>query len=306
MTMTEQMPTALREQISEYEEPLPHGIVVAVDGSPESVEAFRMASEISAGLGWRLHVVSVIAPSSARDPSFHLTGALGETDQLRLKLRTDAISNLISEKGQEGLATYEITIGEASRSIVSAAECGGAGLIVCGRTAHNSLERLIGNETTLHIMRSSHIPVLAVSSATQALRHVVVATDFSSSSLKAAQVAAELMGGTGTIHLVHVDEPRDVVAGIPLHEDHSPRDIFAWFRRTSASLTAHSRMSVEPTVLSGDPVEALLEFSERIGADMIVAGSHGYSRVERLFLGSVSTELVRRSTVPVLVARDES
>jgi nucleotide-binding universal stress UspA family protein len=305
MTLTQQMRHTLGEQLWEYEPPLPRGIVAAVDESPESIEAFRMALEVSAARGWRLHVVSVITPSSTRNPVLDLTGELGQTDQFRLKLRTETIRNLLSEKGKKGLATYEVTIGEPARSIVSAAECRGAGLIVSGRTTHNSFERLIGNETTLHIMRSSHIPVLAVCAATQGLRQVVVATDFSNSSVKTAQVAAELMGGNGTIHLVHVDEPRDVIAGIPLHQGPSPSDIVAWFRRTSASLIGQSQLRVEPAVLSGEPVETLLEFSERIGASMIAAGSHGYSRVERMFLGSVSTTLVRRSPFPVLVARGD-
>ncbi|MGH9420823.1 MAG: universal stress protein, partial [Thermoanaerobaculia bacterium] len=61
--------------------------------------------------------------------------------------------------------TYEVTVGDVIGSIVSAAECGGAGLIVSGRTHHSSIDRLVGNETTLHMMRASHIPVLAVCSA---------------------------------------------------------------------------------------------------------------------------------------------
>ena len=307
MPLTQQTSRALSQQIWEYEQPLPRGIVAAVDESLESIEAFRMASDLAASRGWLVHVVSVITPSSTRSPVPDLTGELRKTDSLRIELRNKALKAVIAEYGVEKQATYEVTVGDPTRSIVSAAECRGAELIVSGRTDHNQLERFIGNETTLHIMRVSHIPVLAVCAAPHQLKHVVVATDFSNSSVMAARVAAELMGGAGTIHLAHVEEPRDVVAGIPMsYEGRSPTDIVAWFRRTSAFLIGTSQLRIEPTVLTGKPADMLLEFSERIGADMIVAGSHGYSRVERLFLGSVSTELVRSSHFPILVARDLS
>lgn len=306
MTLTQRMPHALGEQLWEYEQPLPRGIVVAVDESPESVQAFKLASRISINRGDRLHVISVIpsSPTGATVPT--LTGELTRSEMLRLDLRASAIKDIVAANGNGAHATYEVTIGDVTRSIVSAAECRGANLIVSGRTHHNPFERLIGNETTLHIMKASHIPVLAVCSSPQSLKHVVVATDFSDSSVRAAEVVAELMNGDGTIHLVYVDEPGDVMAGDPLARGwNAPVDVVAWFRRMSSSLAGNSTLRVEPTVLSGDPVESLLEFSERIGADMIAAGSHGYSRFERLFLGSVSTALVRRSTFPILVARDD-
>jgi nucleotide-binding universal stress UspA family protein len=307
MTMTQRAPHALDQQIWEYEQPLPQGVVAAVDDSLESIEAFRMAAEISARRGWRLHVVSVIAPSSTLGPGPDLTGELRKTDSLRLELRISVLKDLIAGNVVGKQASYEVTMGDPARSIVSAAECCGAELIVSGRTDHGQLERFIGNETTLRMMRESNIPVLAVCNATQGLKHVIVATDFSNASVATARVAAELMGGTGTIYLVHVEEPRDVIAGAPSrYGAPSPSDIVTWFRRTSAQLIGTSQLRVEPAVLSGNPVDTLLEFSERTGADMIAAGSHGYSRVERFFLGSVSTELVRRSQLPILVARDQS
>jgi nucleotide-binding universal stress UspA family protein len=307
MTSTQPMPRAFGEQIWEFEQPLPRGIVVAVDQSPESVEAFKMASEISVHGGLRLHVISVIPVSPTASPVPALTGELSRTELLGLDRRAFAIKDIIANNRNGAHVTYEVTIGDVTRSIVSAAECRGASLIVSGRTHHNSFERLMGNETTLHLMKASHIPVLAVCSASRSLKHVVVATDFSDSSIKAAQVAVDLMNGEGTIHLVYVDEPGDTIAGEPAGRGwNAPVDVVAWFRRTSSSLAANSKLRVEPTVLSGDPVETLLEFSERIGADLIAAGSHGYSRFERLFLGSVSTALVRRSPFPILVARDDN
>ncbi len=287
-----------------YEQPLPRGIVAAVDESAESMEALTMASTIALTNGWALHVVSVVRPTAANDLIAVLNGELSAEDVERLEIRRSTVKSVLEESCRNCAYSYGVVMGRPASSIISVAECRGAHLIVAGRTSHNPVELLLGGETTLQMMRLSDVPVLAVSSASEALNKVVVATDFSESSVKAACLAADLMGGSGTMHLVYVDEPQDVVAGVPVtYEGHSPSDIVAWFRRTSASLTRSPSLRIEPTVLTGKPVQVLLDFSERVGAGMIAAGSHGYSRMERLLLGSVSTGLVRNSRCPVLVAR---
>lgn len=304
MTATQRISTAAHHQIWEREEPLPHGIVVAVDDSPESFEAFKMASQIASARGRPLHVVSAISPFQSRGLMPTLDDERPAIEVMRLDIRNAAIADMIASVGRGEDCTQEVVVGRPARSIASSAELRGADLIVTGRKVHNPMERLIGSETSLQVMRVTSIPVLAVPSSNYGLKCVVVATDFSDSSVKAARVAVDLMGGTGTIHLVYVDEPQDMIAGIPVrYEGRSPTDIVAWFRRTSALLTESSAVRVEPTVLTGKPVQGVLDFSERVGAGLIAAGSHGYSRIERFLLGSVSTALVRHAPCPVLVAR---
>jgi nucleotide-binding universal stress UspA family protein len=48
------------------------------------------------------------------------------------------------------------------------------------------------------------------------------------------------------------------------------------------------------------PSEAVLAAVERLGADLVVVGTHGRRGLERVLLGSVAESLVRRSPVPVL------
>jgi nucleotide-binding universal stress UspA family protein len=304
MTATASVISRTSSQSWSFEEPLPRGIVVAVDESAESIEAFRMATDIATARDWNLHVISVVPPFSSYDVIPDLTGRLPASEVLRMELRSAAVRDVLDGCDAKTHYSYEVTLGRPTSSIVSVAECRGAELIVAGRTRHNPLERLIGSETTLQMMRISRVPVLAVSTAVKDLSRVVVATDFSESSVKAACVAAEVMGGSGTIHLVYVDEPQEVIAGIPVtYEGRSPSDIVAWFRRTSSMLAGSPGLRVEPTVLTGTPVQVLTEFAERVGAGMIAAGSHGYSRIERFLLGSVSTGLVRNAPCPVLIAR---
>jgi nucleotide-binding universal stress UspA family protein len=63
------------------------------------------------------------------------------------------------------------------------------------------------------------------------------------------------------------------------------------------------RWTVLAEALWGLPAKIILETSARWHPDLIVVGSHGRSPVARLFLGSVSTELIHKATCSVRVAR---
>ncbi len=63
------------------------------------------------------------------------------------------------------------------------------------------------------------------------------------------------------------------------------------------------KVSVTSDVLFGTPESRIVETAEEMGADMIIVGSHGYSRWERLLLGSVSDSVVNHAPCSVLVVR---
>ena len=59
-------------------------------------------------------------------------------------------------------------------------------------------------------------------------------------------------------------------------------------------------------VLRGRPATVLIDEAQRVGADLIVAGSRGHGPIASLVLGSISGELVDTAPCPVLVARGSS
>jgi nucleotide-binding universal stress UspA family protein len=50
--------------------------------------------------------------------------------------------------------------------------------------------------------------------------------------------------------------------------------------------------------------KAILEKAAEIGADLIVMGSHGRKGLEKLILGSVTSQVLSHAHLPVLVVRD--
>lgn len=61
------------------------------------------------------------------------------------------------------------------------------------------------------------------------------------------------------------------------------------------------RISTE--VLFGSPDSRIVETAEEFRADLIIIGSHGYNRWERLLIGSVSDSVVHHAHCSVLVVR---
>ena len=59
----------------------------------------------------------------------------------------------------------------------------------------------------------------------------------------------------------------------------------------------------KPLIVHGKPRDAIVEAAEEHGAHVIVMGNRGHGATESTIFGSVSTAVVHRSQVPVLVVR---
>lgn len=70
-----------------------------------------------------------------------------------------------------------------------------------------------------------------------------------------------------------------------------------------AASTGGKNVTIRSEVLFGSPDSRIVETAEEIEADMIILGSHGYRRWERLLLGSVSSSVVHHAPCSVLVVR---
>jgi len=59
----------------------------------------------------------------------------------------------------------------------------------------------------------------------------------------------------------------------------------------------------ELVVEIGDPGEKIVEFADKINADLIVMGHRGLSGIKKLLVGSVCDKVIKCSTKPVLVVK---
>ena len=129
-------------------------ILIAVDFSSDSVEAFRIALEMSPAPSASLHLLHVI---EAR-PSVPIDVASEIVEEANA-----AIGRLVASCGPVPDAadlTTEIGSGEASDEIVSGARDWGADLIVLGAKGAASLESIIVGGTAEHVMQRAPCSVL--------------------------------------------------------------------------------------------------------------------------------------------------
>jgi len=70
------------------------------------------------------------------------------------------------------------------------------------------------------------------------------------------------------------------------------------------AIASRDEINVSGEVLFGSPESRIVETAEKMSADLIIVGSHGYNRWERLLLGSVSDSVVHHAPCSVLIVRN--
>lgn len=140
------------------------------------------------------------------------------------------------------------------------------------------------------------------------LSKVVVGTDFSSTSEAALDHAAMLARNNGAeLHVVHVRAPLAAFeaphaqANAPERERYE-QHLEQQARHALEDVQAQAPVTVKRQLIEGKaPEEALVDYAQSAGANLIVLGTHGRRGLPRLVLGSVAERVVRTAPLPVLV-----
>jgi nucleotide-binding universal stress UspA family protein len=138
------------------------------------------------------------------------------------------------------------------------------------------------------------------------IRTILHPTDFSDTCRPAFDLAcalardykAELIVAHAVVP-THVYAPDGIVAGFP------GEDRLEVHARLAHLRPADPSVNVDYRAVEGEPVEAILDLARKIGADLIVMGTHGSSGLMRLLTGSVAESVVRQAPCPVLTVRDQ-
>lgn len=147
---------------------------------------------------------------------------------------------------------------------------------------------------------------------------VILAIDGTEQSQKAVALAGSLaLSESDELHVVSVVDMAlptvfDVASGpppAPAELEEAARE--AAERHVSEAVAklrgvfGNGGVKIVTEVLYGSPDRRIVETAERLSADLIVVGSHGYNRWERMLLGSVSDAVVHHAPCAVLIARTE-
>ncbi|HHE32956.1 MAG TPA: universal stress protein [Chlorobaculum parvum] len=127
-------------------------------------------------------------------------------------------------------------------------------------------------------------------------RTILCPTDFSTSSEQALCHAARHCGGDTEMIVLHIGTPgsgdRGTLLKKHLHHFSEHSDLLS-------NYGCNVRFAVE----YGTPSATIIDYADRVKADMIVMGSHGESSIGRLLVGSTAEAVMRHAPCPVLVLR---
>ena len=148
------------------------------------------------------------------------------------------------------------------------------------------------------------------------LKSLLVPVDGSKFSESSFPLAVQVAQGTGArLHVAHVHvayEPEQLLGNTPfLYEGLSMDEYDARHLEQEHEYLAalskrleESAASVDTVVLEGRPIaDRLVEHASAVDADMVFITSHGYSGFNRAWLGSVADQMIRHTTIPLLVTR---
>jgi len=141
-----------------------------------------------------------------------------------------------------------------------------------------------------NVLRDSPRPVVAVPTRMEAGRGILVAYD---GSLQAARALQALMASgltaLGEVKVLSVDSESEEIA-----REHASR--------AAEYLAAHGlEAETQPKVTDRSVHQVIVNEARRQGAEMIVMGAYGRSRLAEIFLGSVSSRVIDESLVPVFL-----
>lgn len=139
------------------------------------------------------------------------------------------------------------------------------------------------------------------------IRTILAAVDNSARAVGVARIALDIARHYGaTIHLFNaIGVPPEMVAAAANVDDRLPAALAAQSKEMLLRLAQGHPETVieEPEVLRGQPWRAILAAADRIGADLVVLGSHGYSGWDRV-LGTTAAQVANHADRNVLVVHE--
>jgi nucleotide-binding universal stress UspA family protein len=287
---------------------VPATIVIGFDGTDSGEDALALGMLLARATG-DVPLVAVIHPQE-------YPIGVGRVDAEWVAYMRERAEQLLGRArrllgADAGAEFREVSAPSESRGLHELAERERAELVVVGSSHRGPLGRTYPGSTGDRLLQGSACPVAV---APRGLREApperlaVIAVAFldTPDAGHALEVAAGLAERVGArLRLVSV-MPRPAEVYLPVVGRDAEEAFVAssreLFRRAldEALDRVGERVAAEAELLEGNVVDTLATLDRR-DADLLVCGSRGYGPLRRVLLGGVSSRLLRRSALPLLV-----
>lgn len=280
-------------------------LLACIDLSQYAASVCDHAAWVATRLGGAVELLHVIQRKDAMAARQDLSGALGlgakSTLMEELVSIEEAEAKLAREQGRALLAASEERLRSAGvQDITRVHRHGGivetviereadADLVVIGkRGASADFARGHLGSKVERVVRQSLKPVLAANRAFRPINRALIAFDGAQSARKAVSFVAtsSLFAGV-EVHLVTVGA----------ENNDKTRDSLRW------AVEVLGERCKRAEIVPGEVDGALKAQAEQAAADMLVMGAYGHSPLRSMIVGSTTTAMIRRLTLPVLLFR---
>jgi nucleotide-binding universal stress UspA family protein len=284
-------------------------ILLPLDGSPLAERALPYGLRLASVLGAKLLLMHGQLPEpTATEPAFDLDGFAAQ-------LRDGRILPTASVEGVEiETIIREIRAGRVAESICEAISSRVADLVVMSTHGHSGLGRWLYGSVAEQVLSQSPVPVVLISATADhtwtmdAPFRILVPLDGSRFGEEvlgklddvALPMKAELVlvGAAGPLESAYSAAAPTVRAGF----DTALQETQAYLESVAGPLRERGyTVAVDAEI--GRPGPIVEGVMRRRHIDLIAMATHGRTGIARLALGSVATEMLQRSTVPLLLWR---
>lgn len=230
-----------------------------------------------------------------------------ELDEMMGALPFDVSDLSIEQVQVEGTVVSDRIIEAASERDID--------LIVMGTHGRTGLNRLLMGSVAEEVVRSAPCPVLTTRGTadkppSMQVSRILVPTDFSDGARLALTHARELALTYGArIDLFHVVEEVVYPSTYGIEPVELPTgEVIENVENALADL-AREEIGIEHVVVearTGYAPAAIRSYADETDTDLIVIATHGRSGLDRLLMGSVTENIVRRAGPPVLVVKPDA
>ncbi|MES2780429.1 MAG: universal stress protein [Bacteroidota bacterium] len=246
-------------------------ILVPVDGSSQSIVAFRSAVFFAQKYGSELTAVHIEESS----------------DEDALKVKLEPIANGVAYR-------YLHKRGSVFKGILSAAEEIDANLIIMGTHGVEGFQEFWMGSNAYKVVSSSKCPVLTMreNGTTNNFRTIVLPIDTSFESRQKVPFAVSLAKKFGaTIHVLGVSVDKD---------KETEYQVSAYCRQVLHSFDDENITYIHEKRLGGNITAITEEYAHSVKADIILIMTEQEPQIGSFFLGKFAQQMVNHSNIPIM------
>jgi universal stress protein E len=286
---------------------IPHpirSVLAATDMLTAPDDFLRSAADLAAVCGADLHVLHAFQDSDTVGPS---TGDWLEK-QKQLHEKRIALRDLLDRLLPRGraAASARVSVNAPAEAILANARHCNADLIVLGPHRQRPIgDRYLGS-TAERVLQEGSVPCLILNGPmVWPIRRILVPADSSAPS------RAALRSGMSWVRTLSARRPVEIdfvhvhsgsPAGGEGFEPISRQRLDLEGEVLAIRVEAGVKVPVNVRILQGDePIDQLMRYAEAEAVDLVVMGTRGDSVFVRAMLGSLTSEMLRRSRLPLLL-----